>query len=127
MIISIIFFLIRFKEIKPKFWKLNMNMCNLLVNYSGNIHGQIFGTKAVMHTLREETFANNIFAIYGLLCKNLLRKNKMILWKTLWMWWKTPVFKENVQLDTFCKNLFCKTVFGLMNHKSKVCKNSFFP
>ena len=55
-----------------------MNMCNLLVNYSGNIHGQIFGTKAMMHTLREETFANNIFAIYGLLCKNLLRKNKMI-------------------------------------------------
>ena len=54
-------------------------MCNLLVNYSGNIQGQIFGTKAMMHTLREETFANNIFAIYGLLCKNLLRKNKMIL------------------------------------------------
>ena len=47
-----------------------------------------------MHTLRKETFANNIFAIYGLICKNLLRKNKMLLWKTLWMLWKTLRFSN---------------------------------
>ena len=64
-------FLIRFKVIKPKFWKLNMKMCNLLVNYSWNIHGQIFGTTTMMHRLREETFTNNILVIYGLICKNL--------------------------------------------------------
>ena len=71
-------FLIRFKVIKPKFWKLNMKMCNLLVNYSWNIHGQIFGTKRMMHTFMEETFANNIFAIDDLICKNVLHKNKML-------------------------------------------------
>ena len=38
----------------------------------------------------------------------------------------STIFKENVQkLDTICKNLFCKTVFGLMNHKNKFCKNFF--
>ena len=52
-----------------------MNMCNLLVNYSWNIHGQIFGAKTMMDTLREETLSNNIFAIYSLIYKNLLRKN----------------------------------------------------
>ena len=38
----------------------------------------------------------------------------------------STIFKENVQkLDTICKNLFWKTVFGLMNHKKKLCKNFF--
>ena len=38
----------------------------------------------------------------------------------------STIFKENVQkLDTICKNLFCKTVFGLMNHKNKFCKDFF--
>ena len=91
MIISTVFFLTRFKVIKPKFLKLNMNMCNLLFNYSWNIHGQIFFTKAMMRTVREETFANNIFAIYGLICKDLFRK----------------------------------TLFGLMNHRNKFCKDFF--
>ena len=99
MIISTVFFLIRFKVIKSKFWKLNMNICNLLVNYSWNIHGQIFGTKTMMHTLREETFANNIFAVYGLICKDLLLENKILLWKTLWMLWKTLRFSKKT-----CKN-----------------------
>ena len=36
----------------------------------------------------------------------------------------STIVKENVQkLDTICKNLFRKTDFGLMNHKSKFCKN----
>ena len=36
------------------------------------------------------------------------------------------IFKENVQkLDRICKNLFCKNVFGLMNHKNKFCENFF--
>ena len=39
----------------------------------------------------------------------------------------STILKENVQkLDTICKNLFCKTDFGLMNYKSKFYKN-FFP
>ena len=34
--------------------------------------------------------------------------------------------KENTQkLDTICKNLCYITVFGLMNHKNKFCKNFF--
>ena len=38
----------------------------------------------------------------------------------------STIFKENVlKLDTNCKNLFCKTVFGLMNHKNKFCKDFF--
>ena len=32
----------------------------------------------MMHTFMEETFANNIFAIYDLICKNMLHKNKML-------------------------------------------------
>ena len=40
----------------------------------------------------------------------------------------STIFKENVQkLGTICKHLFCKTVFGLMNHKNKFCKKLFFP
>ena len=39
----------------------------------------------------------------------------------------STIFKENVQkLEMIRKNLFCKTVFGLMNHKNKFCKNLFF-
>ena len=38
----------------------------------------------------------------------------------------STIFKENVlKLDTNCKNSFCKTVFGLMNHKNKFCKDFF--
>ena len=38
----------------------------------------------------------------------------------------STILKENVQkLDTICKNLFCKTDFGLMNYKSKFYKNFF--
>ena len=29
------------------------------------------------------------------------------------------------KLDMICKNLICKTAFGLMNHKKKFCKNFF--
>ena len=29
------------------------------------------------------------------------------------------------KLDMICKNLICKTAFGLMNHKNKFCKNFF--
>ena len=38
----------------------------------------------------------------------------------------STIFKENVQkLDTIFKNLFCITVFELMNHKNKFCKIVF--
>ena len=128
MIISTVFFLIRFKVIKRKFCKLNMNMCNLLVNYWWNIHCQIFSTKTMMHTLREETFANNIFAIYGLICKSLLHKHKMLLWKKIMnVMKKSTIFRKTFKNWTrFAKNLFCKIVFRLMNHKNKLCKK-FFP
>ena len=115
MIISTVFFLIRFKVIKRKFCKLNMNMCNLLINYWWNIHCQIFSTKTMMHTLREETFANNIFAIYGLICKSLLHKHKMLLWKKIMnVMKKSTIFKENVQkLDTICKKFVLQNCFSV--------------
>ena len=43
-----------------------MNMCNLLLNYSRNIQGQKFGTKTMMHTVREETFA--IYGLFANIC-----------------------------------------------------------
>ena len=77
----------------------------------------------MMHTLRVEIFANNIFAIYGLICKNLLGKNKMLLWKTLWMLWKTQ--RKRTKTGHDLQNFVLQNCFGLMNHKNKFCKNFF--
>ena len=62
-------------------------------------------------------------ALFGKTCS---AKIKAIMKNVMNVMKNSTIFKENVQqLDTICKNLFCKTVFGLMNHKNKFCKNFF--
>ena len=71
-----------------------MNMWNLLVNYSRDIHGQIFGTNTRMHTLREETFANNIFAVYGFLCKKFAPQKQNDIMKNVMNVMKNSSFQK---------------------------------
>ena len=76
----------------------------------------------MMHTLREETFANNIFTIYGLICKNLLHKHKMLLWKKIMnVMKKSTIFKQNIQkLDTICKKFVLQNCFSVNESQKQV-------
>ena len=77
----------------------------------------------VCFTLREETFANKIFAIYDLICKNLLRKNKenATSYEKLYDFQRKLTKTEHDSQKLVLQN----SVFGLMNRKNKFCKNFF--
>ena len=108
---------------------ISRSNCKVNINWLTPHYCLIWLFGRACHTLRKETFSNEIFAIYDLICKNLLRKNKgnATSFEKFYNF-QRKLTKTGPNLQKF---VLQNSVFGLMNQKTSSAKisfaNNFFP